>query len=113
MTTFTPVTTDNFETEVLQAELPVVLIFSVDDCDPCTAMEPVSAKLAEEYAGKLIFKNCHVQLEEIIAGTHELVKRFDVMGFPTAMLFKDSEALNSSLGHMDRALYMEFISEAL
>ncbi|MEZ7172234.1 thioredoxin family protein [Sporosarcina sp. OR05] len=111
MTVFTNVTPENFEKEVLQCDLPVVLLFSIDDCEPWTVMEPVCLKLAEEYKGKIAFKNYHVEIEDVFSGTNELLKKYDVIGFPTTMLFVPGKPPIASLGNMDRELFVAFISK--
>ena len=46
-------TTDNFDEEVLQAKLPVLVDFYADWCGPCKMMAPIVEQIAEEYDGKL------------------------------------------------------------
>lgn len=113
MTAFTSVTPENFEAEVLQSETPVVLIFSTDNCGACIAMDPVSEEFAEEFEGKLLFKKVFAKTEEVLAESHELVNKYDIMGFPSVMLFQKGQEPKTNLGHMDRQLYLEFISQAL
>ncbi|MBD7984985.1 thioredoxin fold domain-containing protein [Sporosarcina sp. Sa2YVA2] len=113
MTAFTNVTPENFEQEVLESETPVVLIFSTDNCGACEAMDPVSKEFAEEFEGKLLFKKVYAKTEEVIAESHELVNKYDIMGFPSVILFQKGQEPKVNLGHMDRQFYLEFISQAL
>ena len=46
-------TTDNFEAEVLKSDIPVLVDFYADWCNPCKMMGPVVAKIAAEYEGKI------------------------------------------------------------
>lgn len=110
MIAFTKVTLENFETEVLQCDMPVVLIFSIDDCEPWMAMEPVWAKLAEEYKGQFAFKNYHVPIEEVLNETNPILKQYDVIGFPSTIVFRSGEEPKASLGHMDRDYFVSFLS---
>ena len=79
-------TTDNFETEVLQAELPVLVDFYADWCGPCKMMAPVVEKLAEEYEGKLKVGKCNVD------ENMQLAQKYRISSIPAFMVFKNGEA---------------------
>ena len=53
-------TADDFETEVLKSEIPVLVDFYADWCGPCKMMAPLIDKLAAEYEGKIKIGKCNV-----------------------------------------------------
>ena len=87
-------TTDNFETEVLQAELPVLVDFYADWCGPCKMMAPVVEKLAEEYEGKLKVGKCNVD------ENMQLAQKYRISSIPAFMVFKNGEATVTCVGAM-------------
>lgn len=87
-------TTDNFETEVLQAELPVLVDFYADWCGPCKMMAPVVEKLAEEYEGKLKVGKCNVD------ENMQLAQKYRISSIPAFMVFKNGEAAVTCVGAM-------------
>ena len=52
-------TSENFESEVLQSDIPVLVDFYADWCGPCKMMAPIVAQLAEEYDGKVKVGKCN------------------------------------------------------
>jgi thioredoxin 1 len=86
------VTTQTFETEVLQSETPVLVDFWAEWCGPCHAVSPVLDKIAEERAGEL--KLVKVNIDE----EHELQQRYGVMSIPTMILFKGGEPAAAVVG---------------
>lgn len=87
-------TTGNFETEVLQAELPVLVDFYADWCGPCKMMAPVVEKLAEEYEGKLKVGKCNVD------ENMQLAQKYRISSIPAFMVFKNGEAAATCVGAM-------------
>jgi thioredoxin 1 len=83
---FIEIREDNFEEQVIQAPLPVILEFGGQCCRPCKTLEPLLAHLAKEWAGKV--KLAKVEVEN----SPNLAVRFNVMCVPTMILFKDGEA---------------------
>jgi thioredoxin 1 len=86
------ITDQNFEAEVLKAEIPVVVDFWAPWCGPCRMIAPVTEKLEEEYAGKLKF--CKLNVDE----NHQMAMKFQVMSIPLLLFFKDGEQVDSVLG---------------
>ncbi|MBP5670391.1 MAG: thioredoxin [Lachnospiraceae bacterium] len=85
-------TKDNFEEEVVNSSVPVLVDFYADWCGPCKMMGPVVEKLAEEYEGKAKVGKVNVDDEE------ELAARFNVMSIPFFAVIKDGKLVDSSLG---------------
>ena len=54
-------TMENFEKEVLQSDIPVLVDFYADWCGPCKMMAPVIAALAEEFEGKMKIGKCDTE----------------------------------------------------
>ena len=86
-------TDQNFEQEVLRADLPVLVDFWASWCGPCRMLAPVIAEIAEEYAGKVKVGKVNVDEQP------NLANRYGIASIPTVMLFKNGEVVNTSLGY--------------
>ena len=84
-------TKDNFEKEVLQADVPVLVDFWASWCGPCQMVLPIIEELAGELTGVKIGK---VNVDEEM----ELAKQYRVMSIPTLIVFRDGIKVNMAIG---------------
>ena len=84
-------TAANFEEEVLQSELPVLVDFYADWCGPCKMMGPVVEKCAEAYAGKMKIGKLNVDDNMTIA------QKYRVVSIPHFIVFKNGTYLCSEV----------------
>ena len=89
-------TKENFETEVLKSDIPVLVDFWATWCGPCMMLSPVIAELAEELEGKV--KVGKVNVDE----QNELALQYRVASIPTLLLFKNGELVKTSVGFMPK-----------
>ncbi len=89
-------TKDNFESEVLKSDLPVLVDFWASWCGPCMMLSPVIAELAEELDGKV--KVGKVNVDE----QNELAMQYRVASIPTLLLFKNGQLTKTSVGFMPK-----------
>lgn len=89
-------TTGNFEKEVLQSELPVLVDFYANWCGPCKMMAPIVEGLAQNYDGKVKVGKLNIDDEM------EIAQQYRVMSIPTFILFKDGKAVETSVGAMSK-----------
>jgi len=82
----------NFESEVVQADLPVLVDFSATWCGPCKRLEPVVLEIAGEYDGRL--KVVKVDVDKA-PGT---AAKFAVMSVPTLILFRNGQVKDQMTG---------------
>ena len=90
------ITKDNFQSEVLDSELPVLLDLWAAWCGPCRLVAPVVEEIAAEYAGRLKVGKIDVDDQP------ELQETFQALSIPTLVLVKDGKAaaVRDYLDHM-------------
>ncbi len=99
------VTDQNFDTEVLQAKIPVLVDFWAEWCGPCRVLGPTVEALAEEYAGKV--KVAKLNVDENVA----TASRYRIQGIPTLLLFQDGEIREQLVGAQPRSVLEKAIGQ--
>lgn len=83
---------DNFEKEVMEANVPVLIDFWASWCGPCRMMSPVIDKISEEMGNKL--KVCKVNVDE----NHELAEKYEIMTIPAFIVIKNGAEAGRTIG---------------
>lgn len=98
---------NEFESEVLQSDSPVLVDFWAEWCGPCKALSPLIDEIAGEMDGKI--KVVKVNIEE----APEAPTKYGVRGVPTLMLFKDGQVVDTRVGGMPKAQLTEWVESAV
>ena len=85
------ITVENFETEVLKSEKPVLVDFYADWCGPCKMMAPIIEQISDEEADIKVGK---INIDENI----EIAQKYKVMSIPMFIAFKNGEVAAKTLG---------------
>lgn len=85
-------TKDNFDKEVLQTEMPVIVDFWAAWCGPCRAISPIVEEIGTEYEGKAKVVKVNVDEEG------ELAMRYGIMSLPTLKYFKNGQQVGEIVG---------------
>ena len=96
-------TSDNFKTEVLESNIPVLVDFWATWCGPCMMLAPVIEEIANESGGKYKVGKVNVDDEPLLAGL------YGINVIPTLIVFKNGEAVKSSSGVIPKAKILELI----
>jgi thioredoxin len=102
-----PVTVSDadFQTLVIDHELPVLVDFWAEWCGPCRAVAPILDKLATEYAGKV--RIAKVNVDE----NPGLSQYFEVMSIPTLMMFKEKHLVFNQPGALPEPAFRSLLDQ--
>ena len=85
-------TTENFQQEVLESDVPVLVDFWAEWCMPCKMIAPILEELDGEYDGRLKIGRLDVDQHG------EIAAQYNVVSIPTLLLFKNGEVVNQHVG---------------
>jgi len=96
-----------FESKVLQGQLPCLIDFWAPWCGPCKAIAPVIDELAEEFDGKLQIAKMNVDDNPATPG------KYGIRAIPTLILFKNGEKVDQITGAVGKSQLTEMIKKAV
>ena len=97
------ITNENFDKEVMNSDIPVLLDFWAEWCGPCRMVAPVVAEIAEEYSGKVKVGKVNVDEQTALAAS------FGISSIPTIVLIKDGKIAGTSIGYKPKAALLELL----
>ena len=92
MSTVLHVNDQNFQSEVLESDVPVMVDFHAVWCGPCKQLAPIVEELATEYDGKARFAKIDIDEAPGVASSH------GIMAVPTIIVFKDGQQVQKLTG---------------
>ncbi|RKX25171.1 MAG: thioredoxin [Candidatus Zixiibacteriota bacterium] len=101
------ITDDTFETQVLQADKPVVVDLWATWCGPCKMIAPMLEEVAEEMADKLVVAKLDVDSNAKTAG------KYNVMSIPTLLFFKNGELVDQVVGALTKSQMLSRLDKVL
>lgn len=104
------VSADNFDSEVLQSEVPVLVDFWAPWCGPCKMLGPVIDQLADEYAGKVKVAKIDIETDP---ATKQLAVAQGVQSIPALKVFSEGAVAAEAVGMRSKVELAELIDQAL
>ena len=101
------VTEQEFQSEVLDSAVPVLVDFYADWCAPCRMIEPIVEEVADDFAGRVEIRKADLDKMPRIAA------RFGVRSIPTLMVFKDGSPQDILVGAVAKSRLTELLDRHL
>jgi thioredoxin 1 len=101
------ITDETFEQEVLKSDLPVLVDFWAEWCQPCRALAPIVESVAQKYESKAKFVKLNVD------DNGQTAQRYGVRGIPTLILFKGGSEVDRVTGLTSKESISRMIDRAL
>lgn len=103
----THVTDENFEREVLQSPLPVLVDYWAEWCGPCKMIAPILDELSDQYAGRLRIAKLNIDENP------QTPPKYGIRGIPTLMLFKGGNVEATKVGALSKSQLTAFLDSQL
>ena len=107
MSEITLLSEQNWENELINSNLPVVVDFWAEWCTPCRMMAPILEEIKREYQGKIKVGKLNVDENSTIAG------QYRIMGIPTLLFFRSGKIVDKVVGIVSRKTLDDKIEKLL
>ncbi len=98
---------DNFQSEVIESEQPVLVDFSAEWCGPCKQLAPLVEEIAKEYNGRL--KVAKIDVEE----SQQTAMKYGILSVPTLLFLRKGKVADQLVGNQPRQVLEERIAKVL
>ena len=98
------ISSENFNQEVLESDLPVLVDFWAEWCGPCKQLAPTVEGVANEMVGSI--KVCKMDVDS----NQDIAVQFGVRSIPTLLIFKNGEVASTQIGAISKQQLEEFIA---
>ena len=101
------ITDDNFDTEVLESELPVLVDFWAEWCGPCKMISPIVEEIASDYNGKVKVGKVNIDYNQQVAMT------YGIRGIPALLVYKSGSVANQIVGAVPKNHITQILDEVI
>lgn len=95
----------NFEADVLKANLPVLVDFWAEWCQPCKMISPIVDEIAKEYSGRIKVVKMNVD------DNAEIPSKYGIQAIPSLLIFKDGNVVATKTGALGKSQLAAFLDE--
>lgn len=100
-------TNENFKSEVLDSDIPVLVDFWAVWCGPCKMLAPTIEQLAKEFEGKAKVGKVNVD------DNQQLAAQYGIMSIPTIIIFKGGKVVEQFIGVQPKGVYVDALNKHL